>query len=115
MIFLEPLVERDRHRCAVEGHQHRALLLMALIGLDRGRHLVLVVDLVDLDLVALDATAGIDQVVIIVHCRAQHDAGDLRRAGAVALHPNHHFLLLCRRGPGERHQHRARQQRQHAA
>ncbi len=91
LVFFQPLVERHRHRRAVQGHQHRAFLLVALISFDRGRDLVLVVDLVDLELVPLNPAAGIDQVVIIVHRRAQHDTGDLRRTGAVALHPDHHF------------------------
>jgi hypothetical protein len=74
---------------------------VALVGFDRGRDLVLVVDLVDLDLVAFDPTRRVGQVVVVVHRRAQHDAGDLGRAGAVALHADQHLLLLRPRRAGK--------------
>ena len=94
---------------------HRALLLLALIGLDRRRHLVVVVDLGRLDLVALDPALRIDQLVIILHRRAQHGADDLGRAGAVALHADHDSLSPARpRGAGER-QRRDRAERQRPA
>ena len=46
LVFLEPLVQRLHLRRAVDHHRDGAFLLLALICLDRRRHLVLVVDLV---------------------------------------------------------------------
>ena len=46
LVLLEPLVQRHGLRRAVERHHHGAHLLLPLVGLDRRRHLVVVVDLV---------------------------------------------------------------------
>jgi hypothetical protein len=60
------------------------------------------VDLVGLDLVAFDPALGIDEVDVILHRRAQPDADDLGRPGAVALIADHDLALLLRRcGSGE--------------
>jgi len=116
VVFLEPLVQRDGLRRPVQRHQDCAFLLLALIGLDRIRHLVAVVDLVVDDLVAVDATLRIDQVEVIVHRRAQHGADDLRRAGAVALDADDQRLVLRAGGPGKRDRRGgAHHERQHAA
>ena len=60
LVLLELLGQRRGLRRAVDALEHRAFLLEALVRLHRRRHLVLVVDLDDLDLVALDAALAVD-------------------------------------------------------
>ncbi len=101
LVLLEPLVQGHGLRRAVERHHHDAHLLLPLIGLDRRRHLVLVVDLVAADHPAVDPALRIDQLVIILHRRAQHGADDLGRAGAVALVADQDLLGLGHRRRGQ--------------
>jgi len=54
LILGQPLRQRLRLRRPVEHDRDRTFGLLSLIGLDRRRHLVLVVDLVPFDPVALD-------------------------------------------------------------
>ena len=72
--------ERVDLRRAVDGHGHGAFLLVALVGLDGRRHLVLVVDLEGLDLVPLDPALGVHEGDVVVEARAEDGAHDLGRA-----------------------------------
>ena len=101
LVLFEPLVQRVGLRRAVHRHEHGTLLLLVLIGFDRRRHLVRGIDLGRLDRIAIKHMAGIDEVEIVVHRRAQHRPDDLCRAGAIALHADHDLFLLGRRRPGE--------------
>ena len=101
LVLFEPLVQRLGLRRAVDRHADRAFLLLALIVLDRRRHLVAGVDLGMVDRVAVDQWLRVGVVEIILLGRAQHRADDLRRPGAVAGHADHDLLLLGRRRSGE--------------
>ncbi len=94
LVLLELLVERRGLRRAVEAFQHGAFLLEALMRFHGGRHLVLVVDLDDLDLEAFDAALAVDQGDIVLIAGAQHRADRRGRTGAVALKAEHQLLRL---------------------
>ena len=102
-----PAIEAyERHKA--EG----AVSLGALICLHAGRNLVFMVDLVGPDLEPLDPAFRVDEVDVVLDRRAQADADDLCRAGAVALLADQDFALLLRQARlGERH-HRRRARRQ---
>ena len=93
LVLLELLVQRRGLRRAVEAFQHRAFLLEALMRFHGRRHLVLVVDLEDLDLEALDAALAVHQGDVVLIAGAQHRAHVRRRPGPVALQAEHEFLL----------------------
>src|SRR6266436_6584637 len=101
LVFFQFLVERLDLRRTEDHDRSGAFALLALIGLDRRRHLVFVVDLHVFDLIALDPALRIDQVVIVLDRRAYDHAVDLRRPGAVAHAADHDLLLLRRDGAGE--------------
>ena len=88
------LIERGGLRRAVERLRHRAFLLEALMRLHRGRHLVFVVDLVDLDLVALDAALAVHQRVVVLI--AGHSTVPTFCVGPVRSHcvAEQHLLVL---------------------
>ena len=100
LVLLELLVERLGLRCAVDHHRDGAIALLALVLLDCRRHLVLVVELIVIDLVTLDAALRVDKAHIILLRRANHDADDLRRPGAIALRADHYLLLLSKCSSG---------------
>src|SRR5216684_6454429 len=85
LVLLQFLAQRGGLRRAIDEFHHRAFLLEALVGFHRRRHLVLVVDLEDLDLVALDSALAVHQGDVVLVARAQHGADRRRRAGTVAL------------------------------
>ena len=74
LVLFQLLVQRRGLRRAVEAFEHRAFLLEALVRFDGRRHLVLVVDLEDLDLVALDAALAVHQGDVVLVAGAQHGA-----------------------------------------
>src|SRR6266478_6225269 len=113
LVLAQLLVQRLNLWRAVDHDRSRTFPLLALIGLNRRRHFVLVVDFQVFDLIALDPALRIDQVIIVLECRANPRAVDLRRPGAVAHPANDHFLLLRSRNPGETQPgHRAGRDRQ---
>ena len=93
LVLFQLLVEGRGLRRAVQALDHGAFLLEALVRFDRRRHLVLVVDLEDLDLVALDAALAVDQGDVVLVARAQHGADVRRRPGAIALQAEDDLLL----------------------
>jgi hypothetical protein len=97
LVFLELLVQRRSLRRAIERLEHRAFLLEALVRFHGRRHLVFVVDLDDLDLVALDTALAVDQVDVVAIARTQDGADQRGRSGAIALHAEHDFFLLGER------------------
>src|SRR6266699_1549437 len=101
LVLAQFLVQRLHLRRAVDHDRGGAFALLALVSLDRRRHLVFVVDLHVFDLVALDPALRIDEVVIVLDRRAYDDAVDLRRPGAVAHAADHDLLLLRRGGASE--------------
>src|SRR6266852_399565 len=101
LILAQFLVQRLHLRRTVDHDRGGAFALLALISLDGRRHLVFVVDLHVFDLEALDPALRIDQVVIVLDRRADDNAVDLRRPGAVAHAADHDLLRLRRRAPGD--------------
>src|SRR6266849_4469208 len=101
LVLAQFLVQRLHLRRTVDHDRGGAFALLALISLDRRRHLVFVVDLHVFDLEALDPALRIDQVVIVLDRRADDNAVDLRRPGAVAHAADHDLLLLRRGGASE--------------
>src|SRR6185437_559041 len=88
------LGERLYDRGAIDAHRHGASLLLALIGLHAGRNLVLIVDVDQLDLVALDAALAVDEVHVVVDAGAHEHADVFGGTRAVALLADHQLLLL---------------------
>ena len=113
LVLLELLGQRCGLRRAVDALEDRAILLEALVRLHRRRHLVLVVDLDDLDLVALDAALAVEQRDVVMVAGAEVHAHELRGASPVALQPEHDLLLLRPCGTGRQRQ-SARGDRRHA-
>jgi hypothetical protein len=101
LVLGELLVQRLNLRRAVDHDRGRTFPLHPLVGLDRGGHLVFVIDLHVFDFVAFDAARGIDQVVIILKRRAYPGPIDLSSPGAVAHPADHHLLLLGAGNRGE--------------
>src|SRR5207249_4565587 len=101
LVLAQFLVQRLHLRRTVDHDRGGAFALLALISLNRRRHLVFVVDLHVFDLIALDPALRIDQVVIVLDRRAYEHTVDLGRPGAVAHAADGDLLLLRRGGTGE--------------
>ena len=100
LVFRQLRGERVDLRRAVDGHGDGALLLVALVGLDGRRHLVLVVDLERLDLAPLDPALAVHEREVVVHPGTEDSAHDLGRPRPIALHADDDLVLGRRRRDG---------------
>ena len=99
VVLVQLLRQRLSLRRAIENDGDCAFRLLTSVGLNRRRYLVLNIDFIGFDLVALHATPLVNQIHVVVVCWTHVDADDLRRSSPVAQYPDHDLPLLTRRQP----------------